>query len=243
MISGLCFHGIKRSICLKPKKVAEIQLLNNLKRKTMKDFQITRRRERVCDNNCKPIESVIESVIKGSNLFMSDDIDECINGLETSPLFQDLLYFNQLLTNERKLFEYFVRIGNYHLTKVSFTFDFKSSNIPKRKMQKNDYSNNAVPTEMHGRELSQDYKLIHDMVSMVLESHDLQMCRWLYIILTRMDLKNGHIYEEEVRRLADHIDWMQKAIYEPRKIENIYQKGSCNFGPGSTQNGDLSLNL
>ena len=131
---------------------------------------------------------------------------------------------------------------NYPITKVSFTFNSKSCNIPKRKKQKNDYSNNAVPTEMHGRELSQDYKLIHDMVSMVLESHDLQMCRWLYIILTRMDLKNGHIYEDEVRRLADHIDWMQKAIYEPRKIENIYQKGSCNFGPGSTQNGNVLLN-
>lgn len=209
----------------------------------MKDFTITRRRESVCDNNCEPIESVIESVIKGSNLFMSDDIDECIDGLETSRLFLHLSDSTKRLTNERKFLEDFVRMYNYPITKVSFTFNSKSCNIPKRKKQKNDYSNNAVPTEMHGRELSQDYKLIHDMVSMVLESHDLQMCRWLYIILTRMDLKNGHIYEEEVRRLADHIDWMQKAIYEPRKIENIYQKGSCNFGPGSTQNGDLSLNL
>lgn len=154
----------------------------------MKDFTITRRRESVCDNNCELIESVIETLINGSNLFMSDDIYE-YNGLETSRLFLHLSDSTKRLTNERKLFEDFVRMNNYHITKVSFTFDFKSSNIPKRKKQKNDYSNNAVPTEMHGRELSQDYKLIHDMVSMVLESHDLQMCRWLYIILTRMDLK------------------------------------------------------
>ena len=93
----------------------------------MLDFTITRRRERVCDNNCKPIESVIESVIKGSNLSMSDYIDECINGLETSPLIQDLLYFTNLLTNERKLFEDFVRMDNYPITKVSITFDFKSN--------------------------------------------------------------------------------------------------------------------
>lgn len=193
----------------------------------MQDFVFVIRRESVCDNNCKPIESVIESVIKGSNLFMSDDIDECINGLDTSPLFQHLLYFNKLLTNERKLYEDFVHMDNYPITKVSFTFDFKSSNIPKRKKQKNDYSNNAVPTEMHGRELSQDHKLIHDMVSMVLESHDLQMCRWFYIILTRMDLKKSHIYEEEVRRLADHIDRMQKAIYEPRNVVKEQHNHNC----------------
>lgn len=208
----------------------------------MKDFTITRRRESVCDNNCELIESVIETLINGSNLFMSDDISDYINGLETSRLFLHLSDSTKRLTNERKLFEDFVRMDNYHITKVSFTFNSKSSNIPKRKKQKNDYSNNAVPTEMHGRELSQDHKLAHDMVSCVLESYNLQMCQSFYHILTRIDYQKGHIYEDEVQRLADHIDWMQKAIYEPRKIENIYQKGSCNFGPGSTQNGNLSLN-
>ena len=191
----------------------------------MLNFEITRR-ESVCDNNCKPIVSVIESVIKGSNLSMSDDIDECINGLETSSLIQDLLYFTNLLTNERKLFEYFVHI-NYPITKVSFTFDFKSSNIPKRKKQKKDYSNNAVPTEMHGRELSQDHKFVHDMVSMVLESHDQQMCRWLFIILTRMDLKKNHIYEDEVRRLVDHTDRMHKASHEPRTVVKEQHNHNC----------------
>lgn len=193
----------------------------------MLDFTITRRRERVCDNNCKPIESVIESVIKGSNLSMSDYIDECINGLETSPLIQDLLYFTNLLTNERKLFEDFVRMDNYPITKVSITFDFKSSNIPKRKKQKKDYSNNAVPTEMHGRELSQDHKFVHDMVSMVLESHDQQMCRWLFIILTRMDFKKNHIYEDEVRRLVDHTDRMHKASHEPRTVVKEQHNHNC----------------
>lgn len=193
----------------------------------MKDFLIIRRRESVCDNNCKPIESVIETIINGSDVSNYDDLYECINGLETSPLFQHLLYFNKLSTNERKLFEDFVRMDNYPITKVIFTLDFKSSNIPKRKKQKNDYSNNAVPTEMHSRELSQDHKLIHDMVSMVLESHDLQMCRWFYIILTRMDLKKSHIYEEEVRRLADHIDRMQKAIYEPRTVVQEQHNHNC----------------
>ncbi|WP_308228054.1 hypothetical protein [uncultured Prevotella sp.] len=208
----------------------------------MKDFLITRRSESVCDNNCEPIESVIKTLINGSNLFMSDDIDECIDGLETSRLVQHLFYYTKRLTNERKLLEDFVRKYNYPITKVSFTFNSKSCNIPKRKKQKNDYSNNAVPTEMHGRELSQDHKLAHDMVSCALESYNLQMCQSFYHILTRIDYQKGHIYEDEVQRLADHIDWMQKAIYEPRKIENIYQKGSCNFGPGSTQNGNLSLN-
>lgn len=208
----------------------------------MKDFLITRRSESVCDNNCEPIESVIKTLINGSNLFMSDDIDECIDGLETSRLVQHLFYYTKRLTNERKLFEDFVRKYYYPITKVSFTYNSKSCNIPKRKKQKNDYSNNAVPTEMHGRELSQDHKLAHDMVSCALESYNLQMCQSFYHILTRIDYQKGHIYEDEVQRLADHIDWMQKAIYEPRKIENIYQKGSCNFGPGSTQNGNLSLN-
>lgn len=105
-----------------------------------------------------------------------------------------------------------------------------------------DYSQNDVPTKVLCQESSQDSNLVHEMVSCALESHDHKLCDALYHILTRIDYQKGHIYEDEVRRLADQTDEMEKASHEPRKVENIYQKGSCNFGPGSTQNGNLSLN-
>ena len=43
----------------------------------------------------------------------------------------------------------------------------------------------------------------------------------------------------EVRRLANQTNEMEKANHEPRKVENIFQKDSCNFEPGSTLNGDV----
>lgn len=105
-----------------------------------------------------------------------------------------------------------------------------------------DYSKNAVPTKVQSQELSQNCNLVHEMASCALESHDHNLCVALYHILTRIDYQKGHIYEDEVIRLANQIDEMEKASHEPRKVENIYQKGSCNFGFGSTQNGNLSLN-
>ena len=105
-----------------------------------------------------------------------------------------------------------------------------------------DYSKNAIPTNVQSQELSQNCNLVHEMVSCALESHDHNLCVALYHILTRIDYQKGHIYEDEVIRLANQIDEMEKASHEPRKVENIYQKGSCNFGFGSTQNGNLSLN-
>lgn len=105
-----------------------------------------------------------------------------------------------------------------------------------------DYSNNAVPTEMYSPELTQGCNLAHEMVSYALESHNHQLCYALYYILSHIDYQKGHIYEDEVRRLANQTDEMEKARHEPRKVENIFQKDSCNFGPGSSQNGNVLLN-
>ena len=105
-----------------------------------------------------------------------------------------------------------------------------------------DYSKNTVPTKVQCQKLSQNCDLAHEMVSYALESHNHQLCYALYHILSHIDYKKGHIYEDEVIRLANQTDEMEKASHEPRKVENIYQKGSCNFGLGSTQNGNLSLN-
>lgn len=104
-----------------------------------------------------------------------------------------------------------------------------------------DYSKNAVPTKVQCQEISQNCNLAHEMVSYALESHNHQLCYALYYILSHIDYQRGHIYEDEVRRLANQTDEMEKASHEPRKVENIFQKDSCNFGLGSTLNGDVSL--
>lgn len=179
----------------------------------MEDFLITKR-ERVCDNNCEQIESVIETIIKDSNVFNYDDI---YNGPKLSPLFLELLHCTKRITIVRCMDN----------GRISITIKFDISNIPKRKKLKNDYSNNAVPTKMHSQELSQDPNPVHDMVSCALESHNPQHCQSLYCILTRMDYQNGHIYEDEVQRLADHIDRMQKAIYEPRTVVQEQHNHNC----------------
>ena len=104
-----------------------------------------------------------------------------------------------------------------------------------------DYSKNAVPTKVQCQEISQNCNLAHEMVSYALESHNHQLCYALYYILSHIDYQRGHIYEDEVRRLANQTDEMEKASHEPRKVENIFQKDSCNLGLGSTLNGDVSL--
>lgn len=106
-----------------------------------------------------------------------------------------------------------------------------------------DYSKNAVPTKVQCQEISQNCNLAHEMVSYALESHNHQLCYALYYILSHIDYQRGHIYEDEVRRLANQTDEMEKASHEPRKVENIFQKDSCNFGLGSTLNGDVSLTI
>lgn len=105
-----------------------------------------------------------------------------------------------------------------------------------------DYSQNDVPTKVQCQESSQDSNLAHEMVSYALESYNQQLCHALYYILSRIDYQKGHIYEDEVRRLADQMDEMKKASHEPCKVENIFQKGSCNFGLGSSLNGNILLN-
>lgn len=209
----------------------------------MKDFVITRTRESVCDNNCEPIESLLEVLINELNLCMFDDFlnlfdfaNECLNGLETSRLYRHISDYTKRLTNERKSLDYFVPMFDYSITKVSLTIDFKSNNIPKRKKRKNDYSNNAVPTKMHGRVLSQDPNPMHDYVSSVLESHDLQMCQTVYLSLVNHDYQKGHIYEDEVRRLAAKIDEMHKAIYAPRMVVKKQHNHNCQQFMGEMKN-------
>lgn len=106
-----------------------------------------------------------------------------------------------------------------------------------------DYSGNAVLTKAQCQESSECCGLVHEMVSYALESHNQQLCHALYYILSRMDYQKGHVYEDEVRRLADQTDEMEKACHEPRKVENYFQKDSCNFGIGSTMNGNVSLKI
>ena len=105
-----------------------------------------------------------------------------------------------------------------------------------------DYSQNEVPTKVQCQELSQNCNPAHEMVSCALESHNPQLCNALYCILSRVDYQKGHIYEDEVRRLAAQTDEMEKASHEPRRFENRFYKDSCNFGPGSSQNGNVLLN-
>ena len=77
-----------------------------------------------------------------------------------------------------------------------------------------------------------------DIVSEAVDSSNIALCEMLYFLLTRIDYQKGHIYEGEVKRLNSHIDEINKDSHKPLNIYNKYLANSCNFGPGSTQNGD-----
>ena len=79
---------------------------------------------------------------------------------------------------------------------------------------------------------------VHDLVSEAVDSSNIALCEMLYFLLTRIDYQKGHIYEGEVKRLKNHIDEINNACHKP-VIYNNYHANSCNFGPGSTQNGDI----
>lgn len=70
-------------------------------------------------------------------------------------------------------------------------------------------------------------EFMHDYVSSVLESHDLQMCQTVNLSLVNHDYQKGHIYEDEVRRLQAKIDEMNKAIYAPRMIVKEQHNHNC----------------
>ena len=91
------FHGIMRSICLKPKEVAENS-------KKMEGFTIVQRKN-VCDNNCEPIKSVVETLTNGSNCFKYADLFEGAGGLATIPLHKHMDYCCTPFKNRKELFE------------------------------------------------------------------------------------------------------------------------------------------
>lgn len=97
-----------------------------------------------------------------------------------------------------------------------------------------DYSNNAVPSEMHSRELSQDSSLAHEMVSRALETNNPQLCRALYYILSHIDYQKGHIYEDEVRRLAAKTDEMEKHTMQVNIAEQ--HNSNCQQFMGNMEN-------
>lgn len=103
-----------------------------------------------------------------------------------------------------------------------------------------DYRDNAVSTELYNRKQAQDAGLAQEMVSYALERKDLQSCRDLYYVLSRIDYQKGHVYNDMVIRLGDMIDKLEKADHEPRNhIENNFEQGSCTFNQGSSLNGDI----
>ena len=90
-----------------------------------------------------------------------------------------------------------------------------------------DYSGNAVLTKAQCQKLSQNCDLAHEMVSYALESHNHQLCYALYYILSHIDYKKGHIYEDEVIRLANQTYEMEKASHEPRNVVQEQHNHNC----------------
>lgn len=99
-----------------------------------------------------------------------------------------------------------------------------------------DYSKNAVPTKVQCQELSENCNLAHEMVSYALESHNHQLCYALYYILSHIDYQKEHIYEDEVRRLANQTDEMEKASHEPRNVVQEQHNHNCQQFMGEMKN-------
>lgn len=93
-----------------------------------------------------------------------------------------------------------------------------------------DYSNYEVPTEMY----EQNIDLAHKMVSCALESNDTNLCRALYYILSHIDYQNGHIYENEVKRLAEQTANIGKRITQINIAEQ--NNNNCQQFMGNMEN-------
>lgn len=105
-----------------------------------------------------------------------------------------------------------------------------------------DYSNMTIPTKSCEQEPQQDKKLAHKFVSYALKSSNPQLCRDIHYLFSQIDYEDGHIYEDELKWLAEQTDEMERANHEPSKIVNNFHKDSCHFGQGSSMNGDVLLN-
>lgn len=77
-------------------------------------------------------------------------------------------------------------------------------------VRQTDYSNNTIPIEMKVQDLPQNLSLAHEMVSCAIGSNNPQLCIVLYYILSRINNQKGHIYENEINRLAAQTDEMEK---------------------------------
>ena len=97
-----------------------------------------------------------------------------------------------------------------------------------------DYSSNSAPSEMNNQVRSQDSSLAHELVSYAVETNNPQLCVALYYILSRIDYQKGHIYEDEVRRLAAKTDEMEKHTMQVNIAEQ--HNSNCQQFMGKMEN-------
>ena len=101
-----------------------------------------------------------------------------------------------------------------------------------------DYAGKRLPGVPYGTLNGID---VHELVDIALSSLRVGICENLYSILSYIDEKKGHIYQAEVVRLYDGAVELRKKELE-KNVINKYEEGSCQFGPGSTMNGNVNVN-
>ena len=139
------FHGIMRSIRLKPKEVAENQLLNKKIANTQlpKNLKFQKNgyihffhRKKVCDNNCEPSKSLVDTPpIDGSKFFKYVHKFKC---LATIPLSKFPEYCCEPFKNRKELYETLDRLRKNN----SESKDFENNEMEKilYRMFSSDYS-------------------------------------------------------------------------------------------------------
>ena len=119
----------------------------------MEDLRNLQRKD-VCDNNCKPIKSVVENITNGSNHFKYIDIFEGDRGLATIPLHKHMDYCCAPFKNRKELFEALDRLRENN----SESTDFEENETEKilYRMFSLDYSSSfnidGVATDVFGKQ-------------------------------------------------------------------------------------------
>ncbi len=119
----------------------------------MEDLRNYQRKD-VCDNNCKPIKSVVENITNGSNHFKYIDIFEGDRGLATIPLHKYMDYCCAPFKNRKELFEALDRLRENN----SESTDFEENETEKilYRMFSLDYSSSfnidGVATDFFGKQ-------------------------------------------------------------------------------------------
>lgn len=107
-------------------------------------------------------------------------------------------------------------------------------------IQQTDYTTHPLPST--NTPSPQALQVVQDIITTALQTYDTQICQAHYLVLSRINQQQAHIYDDALNQLATATDQLQHTLHQPPKVENTYHNTyeQVTLQQGSTLNGNIT---